>query len=225
MYGCRLVPRPVRQVEAGGHICGRHGRGDACSVNAPRECGDEFIGRQARSTLPLVAAPIQHVRCSCPTLARVHGGREVRTSRAGVRRGPRLVYMSGAATFVGLLNKPAMAKTATVASAAACWAWSVAAVRSLDPIQAARADEHPYTMLEKAKDVLAEAFMASHGRQPSNREVLQMRQQATLSTRPDKHVRPLADVVHGWRGSARFGPGRLGVDPCWAQRPAVVAGR
>jgi len=76
------------------------------------------------------------------------------------------------------------------------------------------------TDIEAAKDILVEAFSASHGRQPSAREVLQLRQQATLSTRPDKHVRPLADLVEGWRGRARE---VLGSDPvAWV---GTLAGR
>jgi hypothetical protein len=37
------------------------------------------------------------------------------------------------------------------------------------------------TDIEAAKDVLVDAFSASHGRQPSAREVLRLRQQATLA--------------------------------------------
>jgi len=58
------------------------------------------------------------------------------------------------------------------------------------------------TEIDGAKDVLLAEFVASHGRQPTGREVLQMRQQATLATRPEKHVRPLADLVGGWRRRA-----------------------
>ena len=76
------------------------------------------------------------------------------------------------------------------------------------------------TDIEAAKDILVDAFSASHGRQPSAREVLRLRQQATLSTRPDKHVRPLADLVEGWRGRAQE---LLGSDPvAWV---ATLAGR
>jgi conjugative relaxase-like TrwC/TraI family protein len=76
------------------------------------------------------------------------------------------------------------------------------------------------TDIEAAKDVLIDAFSASHGRQPSAREVLQLRQQATLSTRPDKHFRPLVDLVEGWRGRARE---VLGCDPvAWVE---TLAGR
>jgi conjugative relaxase-like TrwC/TraI family protein len=76
------------------------------------------------------------------------------------------------------------------------------------------------TDIEAAKDILVDAFSTSHGRQPSAREVLQLRQRATLSTRPDKHVRPLADLVEGWRGRTRD---VLGAEPvAWVE---TLAGR
>jgi conjugative relaxase-like TrwC/TraI family protein len=76
------------------------------------------------------------------------------------------------------------------------------------------------TDIEVAKVVLVEAFAASHGRQPSAREVLKLRQQATLSTRPDKHVKSLAELVGGWRGRARE---VLGSNPvAWVE---TLAGR
>src|SRR6478752_5972230 len=56
--------------------------------------------------------------------------------------------------------------------------------------------------VEVAKEALVEAFVASHGRQPTAREVLQMRQRATLDTRPDQHAKPLQDLLHGWRSRA-----------------------
>jgi conjugative relaxase-like TrwC/TraI family protein len=74
--------------------------------------------------------------------------------------------------------------------------------------------------IEAAKEVLVAGFVASHRRQPCPREVLQLSQQATLSTRPDKHVRPLAELVEGWRGRARE---VLGSDPvAWVE---TLAGR
>jgi conjugative relaxase-like TrwC/TraI family protein len=76
------------------------------------------------------------------------------------------------------------------------------------------------TDIEAAKDVLVAAFAASHGRQPSALEVLKLRQRATLTTRPNKHVRPLAEMVEGWRGRARE---VLSSDPtAWV---ATLAGR
>lgn len=46
------------------------------------------------------------------------------------------------------------------------------------------------------------SFVASHGRQPTSTEVLKIRQQATLATRPDKQLRPLSELVAGWRRRA-----------------------
>jgi hypothetical protein len=51
------------------------------------------------------------------------------------------------------------------------------------------------------EDQVAE-FTATHGREPSRTEVLRLRQQATLATRPDKHVRPLAEMRDSWRATA-----------------------
>ncbi|WP_235509276.1 MobF family relaxase [Terrabacter sp. Soil810] len=57
--------------------------------------------------------------------------------------------------------------------------------------------------IESAKDDLVAAFAASHGRQPTAREVIRMRQQATLETREDKHVRPLRELITEWKDRAR----------------------
>ena len=59
------------------------------------------------------------------------------------------------------------------------------------------------TEIDAMKDALVERFVASHGRQPTSREVLQLRQQATVETRPEKHVRPLAGMIKDWRGRAK----------------------
>ncbi len=53
-----------------------------------------------------------------------------------------------------------------------------------------------------AKDTLVADFVDSHGRQPSSTEVLQLRQQATLATRPDKQLHALSELVAGWRRRA-----------------------
>jgi conjugative relaxase-like TrwC/TraI family protein len=50
---------------------------------------------------------------------------------------------------------------------------------------------------------LIASFVASHGRQPSAPEVIRLRQQATLATRPDKQLHPLAELVRGWRRRAK----------------------
>jgi len=56
--------------------------------------------------------------------------------------------------------------------------------------------------IEESTKTLVERFVASHGRLPVAREIIQLRQQATLETRPDKHLRPLAEMVAGWRRRA-----------------------
>ncbi|KRC90324.1 TrwC relaxase [Terrabacter sp. Root85] len=58
------------------------------------------------------------------------------------------------------------------------------------------------TEIDAAKDALVAHFVAAHGREPTAREVLQMRQRATLETRPDKELRPLGQLIAGWRGRA-----------------------
>jgi conjugative relaxase-like TrwC/TraI family protein len=57
--------------------------------------------------------------------------------------------------------------------------------------------------IEVATNALIPDFVASHGRSPNSREILRLRQRATLQTRPDKHVHPLAEQVEGWRKRAQ----------------------
>ncbi|MGO4363339.1 MobF family relaxase [Terrabacter sp. RAF57] len=76
--------------------------------------------------------------------------------------------------------------------------WEVAGVS-----EALRAEfSQRTTEIDAAKDALVTDFVAGHGRQPAAREVLQMRQRATLETRPDKELRPLGQLIAGWRGRA-----------------------
>ena len=56
--------------------------------------------------------------------------------------------------------------------------------------------------IESAKDQLVEEFVAAHGRPPSGPEVLKLRQQATLATRPDKDVKALHELITQWRERA-----------------------
>jgi conjugative relaxase-like TrwC/TraI family protein len=56
--------------------------------------------------------------------------------------------------------------------------------------------------IEVATNALIPDFVASHGRLPNSPEMLRLRQRATLETRPDKHVHPLAEQVEGWRKRA-----------------------
>ena len=56
--------------------------------------------------------------------------------------------------------------------------------------------------IEEATSKLIPAFIDAHGRSPNSREMLRLRQQATLETRPDKEVRPLAEQAGEWRTRA-----------------------
>lgn len=56
--------------------------------------------------------------------------------------------------------------------------------------------------IEAEKDRLIGEYIASRGRRPSNATIVVMRAQATLATRPDKAVRPLADLTAEWRTRA-----------------------
>lgn len=56
--------------------------------------------------------------------------------------------------------------------------------------------------IDAAKDDLVAAYVAEHGHQPTARTVLKLRQQATLQTRPDKHVQPLSELTAQWRTRA-----------------------
>jgi conjugative relaxase-like TrwC/TraI family protein len=68
---------------------------------------------------------------------------------------------------------------------------------------------------------LVAAYAAEHGRQPSDRTIIRLRQQATLSTRPEKVLRSLAELTAEWRQRAS---GVLGEDATgWARR-VIAAG-
>jgi len=58
------------------------------------------------------------------------------------------------------------------------------------------------SMIEQVKDVMVAEFVATHGSQPTAREVIGMRQRATLETRPEKDIKPLVELVSGWRARA-----------------------
>ncbi|WP_084671626.1 MobF family relaxase [Sporichthya polymorpha] len=55
--------------------------------------------------------------------------------------------------------------------------------------------------------VLLAAFTAEHGREPNRREILRLRQQATLTSRPDKTLVPLPDLFTRWRADATAATG------------------
>lgn len=56
--------------------------------------------------------------------------------------------------------------------------------------------------IEAEKDRLIADYVARHDRQPSDVTVIRLRQQATLSTRPGKEVRSLAELTAQWRERA-----------------------
>ncbi|MFE5291844.1 MobF family relaxase [Isoptericola sp. NPDC056618] len=73
--------------------------------------------------------------------------------------------------------------------------------------------------IEVVKDRLIEEFVATHGRRPSARQVVKLRAQATLETRPEKTIHSLADLTADWRRRAQP---LLGSEPtAWAQRVAL----
>jgi len=57
-------------------------------------------------------------------------------------------------------------------------------------------------LVESRTDELVKGFVAAHGRHPTTVEAIQLRQQATLETRPKKEHRSLAAMTADWRGRA-----------------------
>jgi len=69
--------------------------------------------------------------------------------------------------------------------------------------------------IDSEKDRLIAEYVARHGRQPSSATIIKLRAQATLTTRPEKEVRSLADLTAEWRARAT---GVLGQDATgWAR--------
>ena len=56
--------------------------------------------------------------------------------------------------------------------------------------------------IEIEKDRLIEAYVRDHGKRPSSATIIRLRAIATLSTRPEKIIRSLADLTLEWRGRA-----------------------
>ena len=73
--------------------------------------------------------------------------------------------------------------------------------------------------IEVVKDRLIDEFVATRGRRPSARQVVKLRAQATLETRPEKTIHSLADLTGDWRRRAQP---LLGSEPtAWARRVAL----
>ena len=67
--------------------------------------------------------------------------------------------------------------------------------------------------IELKKDELIAEYVATHGRMPSTKTIVELRAQATLATRPPKEIRSLADLTAGWRQRA---PASGGDAAAWA---------
>jgi conjugative relaxase-like TrwC/TraI family protein len=77
--------------------------------------------------------------------------------------------------------------------------------------------------IEVAADVLIAEYVDKHGRRPSERTILRLRAEATLTTRPQKSVHSLADLTKQWRARAST---VLGEDSTtWAARIIADSGR
>ncbi|MGC0142660.1 MobF family relaxase [Pseudactinotalea sp. Z1732] len=90
-------------------------------------------------------------------------------------------------------------------------AWAVAAVPEELVAEFSSRSRH----IEAEKNRLIAEYVDKHGRQPSTATIIKLRAQATLTTRPEKQVRSLADLTAEWRHRA----GRiLGTDATsWAR--------
>ncbi len=96
--------------------------------------------------------------------------------------------------------------------------WSIAAVPEALVGEFSSRSRH----IEVEKDRLIAAYVTAHGRQPSRATIIRLRQQATLSTRPDKVIRSLADLTCDWRTRATAVLGRDATD--WASGVARAPG-
>lgn len=90
-------------------------------------------------------------------------------------------------------------------------AWAIASVPEELVAEFSSRSRH----IEAEKNRLIAEYVEKHGRQPSTATIIRLRAQATLTTRPEKQVRSLADLTAEWRDRA----GRLlGADATsWAR--------
>ncbi|MDQ0726732.1 MobF family relaxase [Microbacterium sp. W4I20] len=94
-------------------------------------------------------------------------------------------------------------------------AWAVAAV----PEALVKEFSTRARRIDTETDRLISQYIATRGRRPSSTTIMKLRAQATLSTRPDKKVRSLADLTTSWRERARQ---VLGADAtAWARTVTV----
>ena len=64
------------------------------------------------------------------------------------------------------------------------------------------------TQIDAAMTVAVAEFVAAHGRGPNRVEVVRLRQRVTRATRPDKHIRPLGDLLRSWQRRSTQATGR-----------------
>jgi hypothetical protein len=64
------------------------------------------------------------------------------------------------------------------------------------------------TQIDAAMTAAVAEFVSAHGRGPNRVEVVRLRQRVTRSTRPDKHIRPLGDLLRGWQRRSTQATGR-----------------
>ncbi len=77
-------------------------------------------------------------------------------------------------------------------------AWAVASVPEELVVEFSSRSRH----IDAEKNRLITEYVEKHGRQPSMATVIKLRAQATLTTRPEKQVRSLADLTAEWRDRA-----------------------
>ena len=76
--------------------------------------------------------------------------------------------------------------------------------------------------IEVEKERLIDAYVARHGRRPSNVTIVELRAQATLATRPKKEIRSLADLTAEWRARASA---IIGAEPTSWARDIATSGQ
>jgi hypothetical protein len=76
--------------------------------------------------------------------------------------------------------------------------------------------------VENRKEELVKRFVAAHGRHPTTVEAMQLRQQATLETRPKKEHRSLVSMTADWRRRAEPHLGSFSTQMAWVES---LAGR
>ncbi|KAB7743103.1 relaxase domain-containing protein [Nostocoides sp. F2B08] len=77
-------------------------------------------------------------------------------------------------------------------------AWELAAVPELLVREFSSRSRH----IDAEKDRLIDQYAATHGQRPSRTKVIELRARATLATRPEKVIRPFAQLSEDWRARA-----------------------